>query len=274
MDTAAEEFFHLHSRGAADLLQALAALADDDRLLAVALDPDRGGDAAQLPDQLKGLDFDSAGIGHFIAQLTHQLLTHELARQVTLAAISQGIGLEQGLALGQQRRQALTGILGALFATCTDHQDDSEIMQLANLVDERQQLGLVFQQIDLVDDQGNRQSGLLGMRQRGLVPRLPDAGLDDQRDQIDLRHGLVDGPIHGLVHGGGATLLDSRRVDEGDLTTVKGTHTQQPLTGGVRLGRDRAQMGADKGIEQARLADIGTTHQGRESGAVADSGIH
>src|SRR5687767_449815 len=57
-DLGTEQSLHLHARFRADFAQARTGLADHDRLLAVALDPDHRADAQQLAVDDEALDLD------------------------------------------------------------------------------------------------------------------------------------------------------------------------------------------------------------------------
>src|SRR5687768_8150488 len=85
----AEQAFHLQARLGPDFAQAFAALADDDQLLAFALDPDHRADAQQhaLRRRLfdEALDLHGRGIRQFLAELTHELLAYEFAGKKALA---------------------------------------------------------------------------------------------------------------------------------------------------------------------------------------------
>src|SRR5690606_9614627 len=77
-DLAAEQALHRHPRLGPDLAQAGAALADHDRLLAIALDPDHGADTRQRPGLrsllAEAFDLDRGRVRQLRAELAHQLL--------------------------------------------------------------------------------------------------------------------------------------------------------------------------------------------------------
>jgi Tfp pilus assembly PilM family ATPase len=67
----------------------------------VAVDDDRGVDAAQAGLGLELLDLDGHAVGELLAELAEQLLAQELGRQEALAAVGDVVGVEDGLAFGQ-----------------------------------------------------------------------------------------------------------------------------------------------------------------------------
>src|SRR5690606_41912489 len=93
IDRAAEQLLEVQAGIGRDALDALAARADHDRLLAVAIDEDRRVDAAQLRRLLEALDLDGAGVRQLVAELAKQLLADQFGSQETLAAIGQRVGL-------------------------------------------------------------------------------------------------------------------------------------------------------------------------------------
>src|SRR5258706_7126033 len=114
---ALEQALEVLARGGRHRFQPLAALAEDDGLLAVALDEDRGFDAAQAAFFLEAVDRHFAAVGQLLGEGLEELLAQHLGGEEALVAIGQlvrGIG---GRALGQrlgddaqERRQVLAGL--------------------------------------------------------------------------------------------------------------------------------------------------------------------
>src|SRR5512138_662578 len=102
VDLAVEETLQVLAGGGGHLLQALAALAEDDRLLAVPLDEDSGLDPPQLALLLEAVDGNLAAIGQLLAERLEQLFAQHLGGEEALVAIGElilGIG---GGARGQR----------------------------------------------------------------------------------------------------------------------------------------------------------------------------
>src|SRR5687767_11034073 len=89
VDLSSEELLHVLARRARHALQALSAGADDDRLLAVALDEDGGLDAPQPPFFLEAVDHHVAAIRQLLAHRLEQLLAQELRGEETLVAVGE-----------------------------------------------------------------------------------------------------------------------------------------------------------------------------------------
>ena len=85
------------AHGGADRLEDLAALADDDGLLRVALDDDLDADVRPLPLGHPAGD----GVRQLVARLGQQLLAHQLGHPERLGRVGDHVGREVGRALGQ-----------------------------------------------------------------------------------------------------------------------------------------------------------------------------
>ena len=158
---AIEQPFHGQARLAADLAQAGAPGTNDDGLLALALNPDRGMDPAQPALQGIALDLHGGGIGQLLAKLAHQLLADEFGCQETLAAVGQGVGIVQRLLLRQGLDDRLFQGLQAVTAPRRNQEHAVVALIGAVLGDERQQRRLVPDRVDLVDRQQARAPGRL-----------------------------------------------------------------------------------------------------------------
>src|SRR6185503_9183196 len=98
IDLAAEEALHVLARRRGDALEQFAPGADHDRLLALALDPDRGLDAPQaLAPALRRLVLEAfqrhvAAIGQLLAQQQEQLLAQNFRGEKALVAVGELLG--------------------------------------------------------------------------------------------------------------------------------------------------------------------------------------
>src|SRR5690606_30026606 len=141
-----------------------------------------------------------------------------------------------------------------------------------------QQAGLVLDAVDLVDHQHHRDAGLVQRFIGGGVFLVPAAGLDHQHGRIHAFQRAAGGAVHPAVHGGGAGLavvaVQAGGVDERHLPGGKAGDAQQPVAGGLRPVGDDADLGADKGVDQGRFADVGTADDGDVAGAVGGGIIH
>ena len=146
----------LSSRRAAraDALQALAAGADHDGLLALAVDPDDGmRPRAGRPPSLDGLDFHGDAVGQLLVQLQRQLLADDLGDAEALAAVGDLLGRKQRRRLRQvpQRCACIRRCMSSLSAP-TPAPSRRTRAALASARDERQQPVARVHLVDLVDD--------------------------------------------------------------------------------------------------------------------------
>src|SRR5690606_1339405 len=268
--------FHLLARPRADLTQALAALADDDRLLAVTLDPDHRADAQQRAVHHEALDLDRGGVRQLFAELPHQLLAHQLTGQEPLALVGDLVLRVERWLLGQHREHVLDQRLKPLALERGDRMHGSELAAFTDLREVRQQRGLVLEPIDLVDHQHHRHLGLV----QGLVGEgvglFPLAGAHDQQGDVDALQRTTGGTVHPAMHGGRGRLalvaVQPGGVDQQDLALLEGRDAQQAVAGGLWPWRDDADLGADQRVGQGGLADVGPADDGDVAAAVG--GIH
>src|SRR5438067_5186452 len=82
-----KEALHVLAGSARHLLQALAALAEHDALLAVALDQDGGLDAAQSALLLETVDHHLAAVGQLLAEGFEEFLAQQLGGEKALVAV-------------------------------------------------------------------------------------------------------------------------------------------------------------------------------------------
>src|SRR5262249_57663965 len=107
VDLGPQERLDLAAGGGADRLQHRPAPADEDALLALALDEDRGLDAHERLPLLEAVDDDGGGIGDLLAGLAEDLLADHLGDEEALGLVGEEVlGIERR-ALRQVRDQAL-----------------------------------------------------------------------------------------------------------------------------------------------------------------------
>src|SRR5690606_32650514 len=91
----AEKPLEVLARFAGDPLDALAAGADHDRTLRLAVDDDRRVDASKPRQLLVALDLDRARVRQLVAELAEQLLADRLGGEEPLAAVGERVRLVQ-----------------------------------------------------------------------------------------------------------------------------------------------------------------------------------
>ena len=122
--------------------------------------------------------------------------------------------------------------------------------------------------VELVGDQQRRDARLEQRQHLGVAGREA-AGLDHEQHQVDVadraQHGLVQRPVQRR----GVPRLEARRVDEDELRVAQGADAGDAVPRGLRLARGDADLLADQGIEQRRLADVGLADDGDDAAALA-----
>ena len=111
-------------------------------------------------------------------------------------------------------------------------------------------------------DAGLEQRQHLGVRRREL------ARLDDEQDQVDVADGAHHGLVQRLVQRRAVARLEARRIDEDELRRAHGADAGDAVPRGLRLARGDADLLADQGVEQGRLADVGLADDGDQAAAL------
>ena len=99
-----------------------------------------------------------------------------------------------------------------------------------------------------------------------------DGRLNDEEHSVDLvdrRQRCLD---HELVQRAFGA-VDAGRVEKGDLKVGFAEDAENTVSRRLRLGGDDGQLLADEAVEKCRLADVGTTDEGDDAGAVF-GGVH
>src|SRR6266508_3226754 len=251
----------------ADLLQAAAGGADDDRLLAAALDVDVGVDLGEpvLGDHL--LDEDRDRVGQLVAypfqrRLADQLGDHDLLGLVGDHAL--GVELRR---LGQvadqyvdQRRQVVAG----------DRADRHDVGEVAELTDGLQlggqaapvdQVGLghdgdhaCFEPLDFAGDEPVAPADLL-------------VGGQAEPDHVDLAPGLAHEVVEAFAEQG-PRAVQPGRVHEDELGVGAVQDAADGVPGRLRLGRGDGDLLADDRVGERGLARVRPPHEAREPRAV------
>ena len=95
------------------------------------------------------------------------------------------------------------------------------------------------------------------------------AGLDDEQRHVAILERLVDLPRHEPMQRALRAARMPRRVDEHGLIGAAIQHAEHALPRRVRLVRDDAELLADEGVQQRRLADVRPADDRHEAAAAA-----
>ncbi len=100
-----------------------------------------------------------------------------------------------------------------------------------------------------------------------LVLRPDGAGgVDDVDDYIDAFERIADFVVEILNELARLGLEDAGGVDEDDLAFGAMDDAVVRVSGGLRLGRDDGDLGADEGVEERGFANVGAANEHGEAG--------
>jgi hypothetical protein len=122
--------------------------------------------------------------------------------------------------------------------------------------------------VHLVDGGDRGAPGALEPLERQIVLRGPFECLEHQHHDVGLLEGRGGGAVHGLVQGTTGLAVQTRGVEEGDLNLRGAVEAEDAVARGLRPGRDDAQLLAQEGVQQRRLADVRAADERGEAAAV------
>src|SRR5499427_8418880 len=202
-DVASEQIFDVAPRLHADLFKRLAALADDDRLLRLALDVDHAMDFCRPPRLLPHLGPDGGGEGKLLRREFQNLFADEFSRDIAFDLVGEDFGVVMSLAFGQALEQFFDQRLVVVAFDCGNRNDLGEVILLTVLFDHRQQAGFVLKQVDLVQEEEGRFRGLFNQVERVAVAGAEGGrGVTHQQDYVDLLKRVVC-TVHECCQGPG-----------------------------------------------------------------------
>ena len=260
MDGAVQHRAQLGPGAAADRLDALPAVAEHDRPLALPPHIDHLVDAhAAVAALLPGLGLDRRRIGQFVVQLQENLLAGDLGGKPALGRVGQLVRRKQPRPRRRHRRQMPLQILDPVPVEARDHEHPLELPQPGQGVGKTEQR-VAAHQVDLVE----REDRAAPARPEP-VDDAPRVGIGRARG-VDQQHGLVGigraGPGRGDHRAvePAARLENAGRVDEDQLRLPDGD-AEEAGAGGLHLGRDDRQLLADELVEQRRFSGVGRADQ-------------
>ena len=234
-----------------------AALADHDRLLAVALDQDLLADGGRtVRAVLPRLGLDRGGIRQLLVELVDDLLAGQLGRDHPVGGIRHLVlGVEPGT-FGQRLGEGLLDVGDAIALRGADHEHLVGLEPRAEVGDKASSLSFRMRSILLrTRNKGWSRSGEIGddALDPGVSPASASitstirsaspAPAPGRRD-----HRPVEPPLR---------LENARRIDQQDLRFAMDRDAHQPRARRLRLGADDRDLLPDQRIDQRRLARIG-----------------
>ena len=108
----------------------------------------------------------------------------------------------------------------------------------------------------------------------GSVFGAPLPCLHYEQHHVDACQAGHGGFVEHAVERAALTGMQTRGIHQRDLQARLGEHADNPMTRGLRLGRDDTDLLADQRIDQRRFADVGAADQGDHATARGGSVVH
>ena len=253
------------------MLDHLAALADDDALLALALDANGGVHAKHLLGLLERIADHANGVRDLITGAAQDLLAHKLGNERLVGSVGTHVLGEPTRTLRQKARNGLDKCIDVEVLDRRRHDlvvIFHEFVGCLKLLHDLCGVGLIGlgEHQDLL---ATSASDALG--NPGVSPADRFGGINQKRDNID----IVQLEQRALVELGSQAvlgLMNTRGIDKDQL--VAGAVDDGAHAAAGRLGHRRGDgdLFAIAGIKQRRLASVGTTDQGHK--AAAETGLN
>src|ERR1700687_4702467 len=171
--------------GGSDLLEHLAAFAEQDGFLAVAFAVNHSGNPGQPWILFELLDQDRNRVWHLFVRLHKNMLADQLRRHEAHRLIGDLIFREIARAVGQSVQHAREQLVEAFPLESGDGDDLLEIVQRLELRDQREQFGLVGEEIDFVEQEEDWSASLFCQVEDEAVFAVPLLlGIDNHQDQF------------------------------------------------------------------------------------------
>src|ERR1019366_6276 len=238
-----------------DLLQVRALLADQDRLLSLALAVDGRRDPGQLGAFLILIDQHGGGVWNFLRGVLQHLLANQLRNQETFGVIGHLVLGEIARAFQQRFDDHVEQGVEPLFLEPRNGNDIDELVQFLVLSNERQQ-SFLGDQVDFVEQQDDGNVCLLREIQDELVAFVELAGgIDDYQQQVASLERVVNLFHHAAIEGVDR-LVHARRIDQdelpgGPLTFLLDVDDAlNAVARSLRLAGDDGQFFANERIEK------------------------
>src|SRR5439155_487205 len=176
---------HLAPGTRSNLLQPRASLADHDRLLAVALHENGGGDADEPAGAglalgfVEQLDQDRRAVGNLLPGVAQELLADQLGAEIALLHVRPLLRGKHRRSLRQVRNQRIDEAVDVVTPERRQRVHVGPGVQVLPAIDQRKKLR-PWHRIDLVDHQQRRFPGRFH-----LIERLAGRGVDGRRPCLD-----------------------------------------------------------------------------------------
>ena len=253
------------------MLDHLAALADDDALLALALDVNGGVHAQHLLGLLERIANHTHGVRDLVAGAAQDLLAHKLGNKRLVGSIGTHIFGEPTRALGQKVRNGLNEGVDVEVLDRRSHDliiVFHKLMRCLELLHNLRGVGLV--------GFGEHQNLLAAsasdaLGNPGVSPADGLGGINQKRDDVNVVE-LEQGTFVELGTQTVLGLMDTRGIDKDQLVAGAVNHGAHATASRLGHRRGNGDLFAIAGVEQRGLTGVGTTDQGHK--AAAETGLH
>ena len=252
----ADELLDIPACRHADALQLLAALADDDAFLRVAVDDDGGMDDHQpsFLVLLERLDEHRRRVGDFRSGKEKNLLADDFAAEKTLAGVGGDVLREEAWAVGKQAQDLGKQAVDTVVTQGRDGHDSREGEEPGVGLDHRQEQVAVHA-VDLVEHKDGW-AGDLAKAGNHFLPLFlahllgeRQGDIDEKKHHINLGE-AVHGDFHHLHIERFPRAVQSRGVEEDHLVVRFVDDADDAVAGSLRLRGDDGNLLAEKAVEQ------------------------
>ena len=259
------------TRFGAYAFELFALLANDHALVAVALNHDGGGHAAQIALFLVLVDDDRRGVGQLVAGQAKEFFANDLGGHEAVAAVGQFVGAVHPGLLGQvfftDAEQALD-----VFGVVGRHGHElGKVMAFLHLAQPGRKVAAPVNQVKFVGQQNGRRA----CRQQGQhlgVGSVELAGLHHEDDQVHVVHSADHGAVERAVQGVAVAGLKTGRIHKYKLRGPDGSHAGDAVARSLGLARGDADFLPHQGVEQGGLANVGLADNRDQAAALAFGG--
>ena len=267
MDATLQGPLKLLASGRADRLDHRAGGADQDALLRGGLDPDQSPDTDQVVVLALDLFDDHLDrMGHLLEGAADHRLADQLGDEQLRRLVGGGLRAEHERPLGEHLAEVGDQLSQARSTASGDREDLALQAQLADFGEDLEQSG-PRELVDLVDGDRQRRAGFRqGSGDEAVAGTHSLLGVEHQQRRVGAVELLLDAAGHAAGEGI-ARALHAGQVDEHDLRLAALVHSPDRPASRLRAVGDDRDLLADDGVDERRLADVGTPGERDEAAA-------
>src|SRR5690348_5377178 len=265
-DFRTKNFFKFLACRRTDFLHHGAAATDENPLLTLTLDVNRGADANQFIGFVEIVEKYGDGERDFFTGQMDGFLANDFSDEEALRLIRVLVWRKVRRMNGQASEPAFNQIDGPLPRERGDREDFLEIVLAAPAIDKGQE-AILADAINFIEEQIHRAAEALQPIERIAIGGAEIfSGVDDEGDKVDAVKGLGDF-FHHLAVESLRGAMNSGRIDEYDLTVFAIEDALDAVARGLRAGRDNGHFAADNCVDERGFPGVGAAENGDEAGA-------